>query len=216
MYKKSVKAQIEPVVTKHVTIRYYERMNPARVFPLLVVLSSAAIAKVIQKHVGQQASGPVQVETDRTLEIEPVLPGCTCYPPKAALLPTAADQTVNFWVVPDVLGNIPGALVRVTQGGKIIAEVPIQVRVTQQTATVLAGVTTMALPLASALAKHFRLDLESQLQDGFSIYLTILNTLMKLVPTPALFGGLAAITLILYLMRRPKKRDLFFDIQPEK
>ena len=43
-------------VERRATVRYYTRMHPERLFPLLVVLSRAAIQKVVKKAVEQAES----------------------------------------------------------------------------------------------------------------------------------------------------------------
>jgi len=214
-FKKGVKG-LEDEIERRITVRYYERMNPMRVVPLLVILSAREIERIVQKRVAQASSGPVKVRTDQTIEIEPILPGCTCYPPKMNVQPTTADQTVQFWVVPEVLGKIPGAYVRVSQGDKPLSEIKLEMRVVKQTLAKITGVLTLALPFLSSIAKHYRLDFESQLGDGFSLYLTAANAITNQISTPVLAGGLAVLTFIFYLMCRPKKRDLFFDVLPQK
>jgi hypothetical protein len=47
---------------RRATVRYYTRMNPDRMFPLLVVLSKEEIAEIVKAKVKQAQSEEFQVE----------------------------------------------------------------------------------------------------------------------------------------------------------
>ena len=198
--------------TRRATVRYYSRMNPERVFPLLVTLTKQMVEAVVQKHVAQKASGPISVNLDQYVEIEPVLPGCTCYPAKAEIKLGSADAALNFWVVPHVLGKVKGAAVYVRQDGRTLAEIPLDVKVARQTLTVVAGCFMLALPLLSSLAKRYGLDFESQMADGFNLYFAVMHAAVKWTSPAVLAGLLGLVTFGLYLARRPKQRDVFHDV----
>ncbi|MBX9579866.1 MAG: protein kinase [Gemmataceae bacterium] len=91
-------------VTRRATVRYYSRMAPDRAYPLLVVLSAEQVAEVVQRAVKQAVSGGFAVP-EGAVEVEPVLPGCDCYPPRDELtVADGAPAEARFWVVPRVRG----------------------------------------------------------------------------------------------------------------
>jgi hypothetical protein len=202
-----------PVVDRRATVRYYHRMNPERMFPLLVVLSRQAVQEVARRGVSQGQSETFQVAEGSLVEVEPILPGCACYPSREQVRVGPGEATVTFWVVPHVLGKVMQARVVVRQGGATLAEVPLQVRVVKQGVTLLVGGLGLVLPFVLLLLKHFKLDFESQLQDGFSLYAQVAQWLLCWL-TPEVLGGLLLTgTAALYLWLRPRRRDVFWDVR---
>src|SRR5262249_35491400 len=111
---------------RQATIRYYHRMSPERMFPLRVIISRKAILEVIKRDVAQRQSKKFQVALDSLVEVEPILPGCDCFPPKENIRIGQAESTATFWVVPRVLGEVMHARVVVRQNGAVLAEVPLE------------------------------------------------------------------------------------------
>jgi hypothetical protein len=207
-------ARTPPLVERRATVRYYSRMNPERTFPLLVVLSRKAIEEVVKRGVAQGQSEAFRVEEGSLVELEPILPGCACYPAKETVRVGASETTTTFWVVPHVLGKVMQARVVVRQGGTVLAEVPLEVRVARQSATLLLGGLSLVLPFVLLVLKHFKLDFESQLEDGFGLYAQLLGWALNVL-TPELLGGLLlAGTAALYFWLRPRRRDVFWDVRP--
>ncbi|MBA4063865.1 MAG: hypothetical protein C0501_09160 [Isosphaera sp.] len=194
---------------RRATVRYYTRMNPARVFPLLVTLTRQEVEEVVKRHVGQKATGPLELDGDTPVEIEPVLPGCDVYPPAVVTRLGADDQVFTFHVVPHVLGEVTGARVLLRQDHAVLAEIGLDVRVRQRTAVVISGLSAVVLPAASAAMKHFGLDFTPK--DESSPYLAALNLLFGAAPL-ALTAVLAAVTGVLWWFTRPKGKDVFWDV----
>jgi hypothetical protein len=202
-----------PLVERQATIRYYHRMSPERMFPLLVVISRKAILKVIKKNVAQKQSEKFEVALDSIVEIEPILPGCDCFPPKDTVRITTAEATARFWVVPHVLGDVMHARVVVRQGGAVLAEVPLEICVSKQTLTLFAGAMNFCVPFVSMLLKQSHLSLSSA--EGHAGVLAALVGWALLVLSPEVMAGLLLVATIgLYLWLRPRQRDVFWDIQP--
>jgi hypothetical protein len=202
-----------PLVERQATIRYYHRMSPERMFPLLVVISRKAILKVIKKNVAQKQSEMFQVALDSDVEIEPILPGCDCFPPKDTVRITSAEATARFWVVPHVLGEVMHARVVVRQDGAVLAEVPLEICVSKQTLTLFAGAMNFCIPFVSMLLKQSHLSLSSA--EGHAGVLAALVGWALLVLSPEVMAGLLLLATIgLYLWLRPRQRDVFWDIQP--
>lgn len=201
-------------VDRRATVRFYQRMNPERLFPLLVVLSEKTIQEVVRRGVAQKQSKAFQVAEDSLVEIEPILPGCDCYPPREQVRVTRGEMTANFWVVPHVLGRLMHARVVVRQDGQVLAEVPLEARVVKQSLTMLLGALSLVLPFGLLLLKQMHLDFESQMQDGFGLYAQAAGFLLGALTPELLTGLLLAATGIMYLALRPRKRDVFWDVTP--
>jgi hypothetical protein len=180
--------------------------------PLLVVLSKKAVQEVVKRGVAQAASKRFRVEPDAPVEVEPILPGCYCYPPKEQVAVDAGDTTTTFWVVPHVLGKVMHARVVIRQEGRVLAEVPLEVRVVRQTLTALVGGLSLVLPFVLMVCKHFRLDFESQLADGVGLYAQAANWALHALSPEVLTGALLLVTLGVYLWLRPRRRDVFWDV----
>jgi hypothetical protein len=202
-------------VGRRATVRYYHRMSPERLFPLLVVLSRRGVQAVAKRGVAQGQSEEFRVAEGSRVEVEPILPGCACYPPKEQVRVGPGEATCTFWVVPHVLGRLRQARVVVRQAGATLAEVPLEGRVARQSATLLMGALSLVLPFVLLLLKHFGLDFESQLEDGFGLYARLAGWLLGALTPELLTVLLLAATLSLYLWLRPRKRDVFWDVRPE-
>jgi hypothetical protein len=203
-----------PLLERRATVRYYHRMNPERMFPLLVVLSRQGVREVAKRGVSQGQSKQFQVEEGSLVEVEPILPGCACYPPREQVRIGPGEATVTFWVVPHVLGRVMQARVVVRRQGATLAEVPLQMRVVKQTLTVLMGTFSLVLPFVLLLLKYFNLDFESQMKEDFGLYARLAGWLIHALTPEVLTGLLLAGTAGLYLWLRPRKRDVFWDVSP--
>ena len=202
-----------PLTERQATVRYYSRMNPDRMFPLLVILSAKQVEEVVKKAVKQAASEAFKVEEGSRVEIEPVLPGCDCYPPRHTLAVEAKDAvTETFWIVPRVLGRVHGARVLVRQGDRVLAEVPLDVKVSKQTLAVACGLLSLAAPYLTMGLKSLKLDYESQKADGFPLYQQAGSWIAENLRPEWLGLGFLGLAFLLYLWMRPKRRDVFWDL----
>jgi hypothetical protein len=198
-------------VTRYAAIRYFTRMNPLRMYPFHVTLSKAQLAAAVQKHVEQRTSGPFQAKVDLPIVIEPLLPGCDCYPAREEVSVEKNEVQVTFWVIPQVLGQVMYPRVLIRQEGRCLVEIPLEIRVVKQTLAVVAGTCSLCIPFVSSLLKFYRLDLDSQLQTGFDLYLAAINYVFLHLSPGALLITLAIVTGALYLWMRPRKKDVFWD-----
>jgi hypothetical protein len=201
-------------VERQATIRYYSQMSPERMFPLLVVISEQAIGEVVQKHVAQKQSEKFQVELGSDVEVEPILPGCECFPPKETIKIEQKQSTAQFWVVPRVLGEVMGARVVIRQNGTVLAVVPLQIRVVKQTATMCVGAMNFCVPFVSMLLKQSELSLTSS-DGGSGLLAALVGWLLVMLSPEVMAALLLAATIGLYLWLRPRQRDLFWDIEPQ-
>jgi hypothetical protein len=198
---------------RRATVRYYSRMNPERLFPLLVILSRAEIEAVVKRGVRQAQSEAFTVSEGSLVEIEPVLPGCACHPPREQVRVTGGEVSVTFWVVPQVLGRVMQARVVVRQDGDVLAEVPLEIAVVKQSLTRLMGALSLVLPFALFVLKLFGLDFESQQEEGFGLYAQAAGWLVQHVTPEVLTGLLLAATVGLYFWLRPRRREVFWDVK---
>jgi hypothetical protein len=107
-------------------------MNPERVYPLLVLVTKHRVEEIREKDTEQRSSSPFQVDDDTPVEIEPVLPGCDCYPPKLVARLGTGDLAASFCLVPRVLGAVDGASVTIRQDHNVLAEIPLDVKVVRR------------------------------------------------------------------------------------
>jgi hypothetical protein len=198
---------------RRATVRYYSRMNPERVYPLLVLLTEDVLKKVHKKDTDQRSTGPLQVDLDTPVEIEPVLPGCDCHPPKIIARLGTGDLKTTFRVVPRVLGQVEGASVAIRQDHAPLAEIALDVKVVRRMWVAVSGVMTLALPGVSTILKNFGIDFEPHQEQGFSLYLATARLVFDLVPPPVLTAGLGFATGFLWWLTRPQLRDVFWDIE---
>ena len=201
------------IATRRATVRYYYKMNPQRSYPLLVILSADEIREIVKRRVKQTTSETFTVDTSTGIEIEPVLPGCQCHPPRVVAKLGDADQVFTFHVVPHVLGSVTGARVLIRQNHTTLAEVELDIKVVQRTMVVVSGLSAVVLPAASAAMKHFGLDFTPK--DGSSPYLAAMNFVFGQVTPLVMTLVLGAVTVGLWWFTRPKGRDVFWDINPK-
>jgi hypothetical protein len=191
-------------------------MNPDRMFPMLVVLSAREVAEVVKKHVKQTTSEAFKVEDNALVEVEPVLPGCDVYPPRHAL--DAGDGTTDvstetFWIVPRVLGRVQGARVLIRQHGRVLAEVPLDVKVRKQTLAVACGLMGLAAPYLSMGLRALKLDPESQKAQGYAFYRQFGDWLAEAVRPEWIGLGFFGLAVALYFAMRPRRREVFWDVE---
>jgi hypothetical protein len=201
-----------PLVERRATVRYYQRMSPERMFPLLVVLSKKAVQEIVKRGVSQTEGEKFRVALDSVVEVEPVLPGCGCFPPREQVVIREDTITTTFWVVPHVLGRIMHARVLVRQDGRVLAEIPLEMCVAKQSLTLLLGGLSLLLPFLLMLLKHYHLDFESQIDDGFGLYAQAGNWALRSLSPELLTGALLLAAAAAYFWLRPRKRDVFWDV----
>jgi hypothetical protein len=203
-------------VIRRATVRYYDRMNPERAHPLLITITKKMVEKVVKANTNQKSTGPVKVNLAEAVEIEPIIPGCACFPPKITTWLDRKDFVATFYVVPQVLGTIEGAVVLIRQNHVPIAEIRIDGKVVKRTWVVLSGFATICLPFVSAVAKHYQVDFNSQIGDGFNLYLTIIQAVLAslaYVPPWSLLVAFFFLTMLLYWFSRARTKDVFFEVK---
>ncbi len=212
------KQSVAPTVKRRATVRYYSRMNPQRTYPFLVILSAEQIAEIVKKRVKQAEGTSFEVTAGSQVEIEPILPGCQCYPPRETITIGNEAVTAEFWVVPQVLGAVQGARVVVRQGGVVLSEVKLEMRVSKQTLTVVFGLLGLVSPYITMGLKQLKLDPDSQKQQNFELYRGIGSWVVENLRPEFLGFGLLGLAVMSYFWFRPRQRDVFWDIttQPAK
>jgi hypothetical protein len=110
-------------VERQATVRYYSRMNPDRVYPLLVAITREAVQQPKGQAFDQQGRS-FAVAPNAVVDVEPMLPGCDCYPPRQQARVGKDAVKLTFYVVPKVLGEVTAARVVVRHTNRILAEIP--------------------------------------------------------------------------------------------
>lgn len=201
----------DPRRRHNATVRYYSQMNPDRVYPLVVILSREQLEAVRRKGV-KEGKQELSLRSEADVEVEPVLPGCYCYPPRRTASVRDDQAECRFWVVPHVRGPVRGAVVQFKQDGAHLAEIPLEISVVDSAFVRLAALATLCLPFVTALLRHFELDFESQLTKRFSVYLTLLNYLISVLRPEWLALGLVGLTAVAAWWVRPRERESFWDL----
>jgi hypothetical protein len=194
----------------HATVRYYSRMNPQRVYPLLVMLTSDMIERIQKAGADQRVSSPFHADPAQAVEVEPILPGCACYPPKQTTRLTR-NVTLNFHVVPNVIGPVTGAAVFIRQDHRDLASVNLKARVVRRTSALICAALTVLVPLTASLLRHADVQFGPSAAGGFNI-VELLAVVFGLPPA-ALLIVLGSLTGVLFVATRPRARDAFLEIK---
>ena len=203
-----------PAVTRQATVRYFSLMNPQRMYPLVVMLSEREIRRIVRRHVEQTRGEDFETTVGEELTVEPVLPGCDCWPPRAPLTVTDDRSLTTFWVVPRVLGEVMQARVTVRRGNQVVSEVPLKVRVRRQRWAVLAAACGVLAPIGTALLQSFGVDPQTQAEQDFGLYVTVLQWLAGYLTPDRVLLALLVLAGVLYLWARPRRRTALWDVEP--
>jgi|GEM_PF-4637375 len=202
------------IATRRATVRYYYKMNPQRSYPLLVILSADEIREIVKRRVKQTTSETFTVDTSTGIEIEPVLPGCQCYPLKETVSAASTEPvTATFWIVPQVFGRVQGAKVIVRQQGQVLTEIPLEAKVVEKTlAYIIAGL-SFVMPYVTEAAKANRVDFASQKSEGFPVYRMAMNWVADYLQPEWVGLGLLLLAGVVYWSMRARRRDVFWDVE---
>lgn len=196
---------VRPNEERRATVRYFTKMNPQRVFPLVVSIAPHAVLTPLGPNVAREVSEKFTLQDDGMVEIEPVLPGCTVHPAKLTVNARSATEVkAEFWVVPQVEGKVRGARVYVRHAQKPVT-VALKVIVVQPRGARVAAALGLVVPYATTVMKHYQLDFESQLGQGFSLYKSVAQAAFFTLGPTSLFGLFVALSLGLFLWARPRE-----------
>ena len=210
--KKTAEPNLTETSETRLTVRYYSTMNPEMVFPLTVTLSSKIVERIKSKKISQDTSNKFKFKVHESLEIEPMIPGCQCYPPKQGIM-LNGDASITFYVAPQVVGKIEGAYVRVLQNHIELEKVNLRLRVKKKNLVLLSGFAAFLLPGISTLLKLYDLDFENQKAQGFSMYISLLQFAFDYLSPWSLMACLCGITTITWLWATPSEEELFWDMK---
>lgn len=110
-----------------VAARFYRRMKPQRVYPLVVKLQGSTAA-----------AAPVFVQA--------VVPGASVTPQEVTLDPAVPGDKGTFYVTPLAKGKLPKARLDVFYQGRLLQEVPLSMRSSTQCLTWLLAALTVLVP----------------------------------------------------------------------
>ena len=199
-------------VTRQSTVRYFSKMNPERVYPLLVTITERRVETARIAGVRQATGAEFQMQLDVPIEIEPIIPGCECYPQRITAIAGKGDLSARFHVVPSALGRIDGATVVIRQSHAILSQVPLEVTVIPQTHAIMSAAMTFAAPSLSAAMDHFGLDFEALPGQG-NLYLSAAHLLFDQISPLTLTLALGGVTAALAWHAWPRSKEVFWEVQ---
>lgn len=199
-------------VTRQSAVRYFSKMNPERVYPLLVTITERRVEKARIVGVRQATGAEFQMQLAVPIEIEPIIPGCECYPQRITAIAGKGDLSARFHVVPSALGRIDGATVVIRQSHAILSQVPLEVTVIPQTHAIMSAAMTFAAPSLSAAMDHFGLDFEALPGQG-NLYLSAAHLLFDQISPLTLTLALGGVTAALAWHAWPRSKEVFWEVQ---
>ena len=199
-------------VTRQSAVRYFSKMNPERVYPLLVTITERRVEKARIVGVRQATGAEFQMQLDVPIEIEPIIPGCECYPQRITAIAGKGDLSARFHIVPSAVGRIDGATVVIRQSHAILSQVPLEVTVIPQTHAIMSAAMTFAAPSLSAAMDHFGLDFEALPGQG-NLYLSAAHLLFDQISPLTLTLALGGVTAALAWHAWPRSKEVFWEVQ---
>ena len=115
------------MVEVRVQARYYKRMKPQRVYPLVVKLQTDA-----------------KLPPGAPVFVNPVIPGTLVTPSELTL--DSAASTATFYVTPLAKGKLPSARLDIFHQGRLVQEMPLAMRSTTQRVTWVLALLTILIP----------------------------------------------------------------------
>lgn len=120
------KAEIEKDYLKHITLDYFDRMNPQNYYPMTISISdilediSTPIVNPLtgERKVQKQTEMDVKLK-DPVVTIRPIIPGCNVVPSEIKTDFNLEKDEVTFFITPGVKGEILGHI-KFFNEGKII------------------------------------------------------------------------------------------------
>jgi Flp pilus assembly protein TadD len=180
------------MVTRHATVRYYRRMNPHRLYPLLIVLSRQQVQEIREWTIASAQEQGLQLSADALMDVEPVLPGCTCYPPRQQIPVDAEIVQARFQVMPGATGTLNDARIILRQEGQVVAEVGLDITVRPLWPVVVLGLVLLGAACALYLLPKYTETPSGAEGTGF-FGLTQALFALQLAVLFGLVGGIAAL-----------------------
>jgi hypothetical protein len=142
--------------------------------------------------------------------VEPVLPGCDCFPVKeAVVIPSAGESTtVRFWVVPHVRGRVGGARVVIRRKGRVLTELPLNVSVASRTWAWAFGIAGLVAPYVLIGMRSLRLDAN----PGDRVYRPLGEWVLANLPPDWAGLGLMVVAAALLAWTWPRQREAAWGV----
>lgn len=197
-------------VARRGTVRYHSRMNPERVYPLMVAITEQALSNPQMRDVRQATGNVFKLSVGEPLEIEPVIPGCTCYPPIVSSIASSKDLSAQFHIVPSAVGRITGAKVILRQSHVVLSELPLEIRVVSRNMAIFSSIATFAMPATSSVLQHFGLNIEAG-SDQANPYIVLAGLVLQQISPLTLTLVLGGATCALAWHAWPRSQEVFWD-----
>lgn len=204
----------EDGVTRKSTVRYFERMNPGRIYPLLVAFTKDDVLPSQIHGVGQSPSTSIRFKPGDTLTIEPVLPGCTCHPATHTVTLTNAAKPVSarFFIVPLINGRIEGASVIIRRSDRITTRVDLHMNVVPRTWATFTAFLSASAPLVVAFLRQLQIDVGTDVQDSADLYLAATAAIVQYTPPTTLCAVLLTLSGVFFVRARARETSAFWGL----
>jgi hypothetical protein len=203
----------EVVKSRYTNTSWFERMLPARAYPLLIKISTEELTK--QKSIksvitGEKVSEQLDefdLETDDVLTIRPEFPGCMITPNEHQVDVTNQDIEVKFFVTPLISKGTINAKINFIQSGSIIHRINLSTKIiNHRISRITAWLGAIAGIIPGFLAFYLNETPQTFMENRLETFLPALKDLGYYVPI-ALTGILFSISGLLYMLAKPQMRN---------
>lgn len=185
--------------------RWFSRMNPARNFPLTVVISGRKIeiraAKGMLVAIG--ATEFAVDPQDPWVEVEPAFAGCLVVPSMLALDVSGETTVARFWITPLAEGALPDACVRIRHHGKVVETLSTPTGVVARTWSHVCLALSIASPALLQVLEGLGWTPAVEVASGFPMVGGLWRALGPSASVLVLFALFLATGLVLKRLTRP-------------
>lgn len=193
------------------TVRYYSRMNPEKVFPLVVLFSDTLFKFPKNELFDQKSSEELTINNKTPVEIEPIIPGCLFFPQRQSVF-VSKNTHVAFYLVPLVVGDLKGAVIEIRQGQINLSSIQLDIQVTKRTFALAMAYAAFVMPAFSIGLKFLNLDFDSQKSSEYQDYQKIIKFFFVWLPPWLLFVFFGIIFLVFWFLTKPEQQEEFWTL----
>ena len=209
---------VETELKRKSTIRFYKRMYPFCIFPLKVLFSQQKIQKIVHKKIEQvEGKKDVVVSKEKPIvEVVPHFPGCLIVPSRKKVDVTPEISQANFSVTPLAESKNQKGYVEIYYNGEVIDTVEqLTYHVEKQTIAKFALYMSIISPVISTSLDAFQIDFNEKLPMAIE-WLSKVTQLFggKTGFGLALAGAFLFISLVSYLLKRPREANPIENVLP--
>ncbi|WP_372366399.1 STAS domain-containing protein [Candidatus Uabimicrobium sp. HlEnr_7] len=203
------KPRVETYYKRKIVVRYYEKMNPLKSFPLLVAFSKEKLQKIAMDYVAQEESrSEINVKKSKPeVTVTPSLKGCTVYPPSMRIDISPEMTTAEFWVTPIVEGEIVGNI-EIAYSGEVIENISVTSSCVKQTWAKVSALGAITIPMVSFLLEGLNWNLSQTTWNLIPKLIKQIEMSVGLSNFGVIMGGISIIAGgVMYSITKPKEAD---------